>query len=60
NYSLLPIEQTFELQTGTVTSVIPYVTSESKNCLQGNNITVSEGGFTSTLDASSITTFISN
>jgi len=60
NYSLLPIEQKFELQNGTVTSVIPYVTSESKNCLQGNNITVSNGSFTATLDASSITTFVSN
>jgi glucuronoarabinoxylan endo-1,4-beta-xylanase len=54
------VSQTFSIQNGTVASFIPYVTSSIKNCVQGNDITVSSGGFTTTLDASSITTFISN
>ena len=60
NNCSLSLEQTFVLQNGTVTSVTPYVTSESKNCLQGNNITVGNDSFTATLDASSITTFVSD
>jgi len=54
------IEQSFALQNGAVTSLTPYVTSEVKNCLQGNNITVGNDNFTTALDASSITTFVSN
>jgi len=49
----------FILQGGTATSFTPYVTSSAKNCVQGNNISVSNGGFTATLGASSVTTFVS-
>jgi glucuronoarabinoxylan endo-1,4-beta-xylanase len=50
----------FVLQGGTATSFTPYVTSSSKNCLQGNNIPVSNNTFIGTLDPSSVTTFVSN
>jgi glucuronoarabinoxylan endo-1,4-beta-xylanase len=54
------IRQTFSIQNGSVTRVTPYVTSSSKNCVQENDITVSSGKFTSSLDASSVTTFVSD
>jgi glucuronoarabinoxylan endo-1,4-beta-xylanase len=54
------ISQTFIIQNGTAITFTPYVTSSTKNCTQGNNITASGGIFTVTLDASSITTFVSN
>jgi glucuronoarabinoxylan endo-1,4-beta-xylanase len=50
----------FALQGGTAISFTPYVTSSTKNCLVGNDISVSNGSFTATLDASSVTTFVSN
>jgi len=50
----------FSPQGGTATSFTPYVTSSTKNCVQGNAMTVSNGSFTATLDASSVTTFVSN
>jgi glucuronoarabinoxylan endo-1,4-beta-xylanase len=50
----------FSPQGGTATSFTPYVTSSTKNCVQGNAMTVSNGSFTATLDASSVTTFASN
>jgi len=54
------LSQTFTIQSGTVSSLTPYVTSSVKNCVEGNNIAVSNGGFTVTLDASSVTTLVSN
>lgn len=62
NNSSTTVEQTFALQQQTelnTTAFIPYVTSESKNCMQGNNIAVNGNSFTAVLEASSITTFIS-
>ncbi len=50
----------FALQGGTASSFTPYVTSGTKNCLQGSTLNVSNGSFTGTLDASSVTTFVSN
>jgi glucuronoarabinoxylan endo-1,4-beta-xylanase len=50
----------FILQGGAATSFTPYVTSSTENCVQGNSIMVSSGSFTATLEASSITTFVSN
>ena len=50
----------FLLQGGTASSVTPYVTSNAENCVQGNNITISNSSFTATLEASSVTTFVSN
>jgi glucuronoarabinoxylan endo-1,4-beta-xylanase len=52
--------QSFTLENGTATSFTPCVTSSSKNCVQGNSLTVTNGSFTATLDGSSITTFVSN
>ncbi len=50
----------FALQGGTASSFTPYVTSSTKNCVQGSALNVSNGSFTGTLDASSVTTFVSN
>jgi glucuronoarabinoxylan endo-1,4-beta-xylanase len=60
NYRSPSIEQTFILQNGTVAGFTPYVTSGTKNCVREDNITVSNGHFTATLDQESVTTFVSN
>lgn len=54
------IEQAFSILSGSVTTMTPYVTSSTKNCDKGNDITISSGKFSSPLDAYSITTFVSN
>ena len=54
------ISQTFILQNGAATVFTPYVTSSSQNCTQRNDILISSGSFIATLDASSITTFVSD
>lgn len=54
------VEQAFVLQNGTAAKFTPYVTSETKDCNQENDIAVSNGSFTVTLDGSSITTFVSD
>ncbi len=62
NNNLSTVEQTFTLQKeGGVNAAlfIPYVTSETKNCLQGSNINLNNNSLTVVLDASSITTFVS-
>ncbi len=59
NTSSLDKEQVFTLKNGTAETFIPYVTSESKDCVEENAIAVADAGFTVTLDASSITTFVS-
>jgi glucuronoarabinoxylan endo-1,4-beta-xylanase len=59
NRGTVPLEQEFSLTGGTMTSFNPYTTSHVKNCLQGNSITVTKGGFAVALDPSSITTFVS-
>jgi glucuronoarabinoxylan endo-1,4-beta-xylanase len=53
-------EQSFFLNNGTAAKFTPYVTSETKNCIQESDISVSDGSFTAILDGSSITTFVSN
>jgi len=58
NINLSAIEQTFVIQNGTVSNVTPYVTSSAKSCVEENNVTVSNGIFTATLDALSVTTFV--
>ncbi len=50
----------FTVQGGTASSYTPYVTSSTENCLQGNNIALSNGSFITTLGPSSVTTFVSN
>jgi glucuronoarabinoxylan endo-1,4-beta-xylanase len=59
NYSSAAIDQTFKIENGTVTHFTPYVTSETKNCLQEDDLLVANNYFTATLDRSSITTFVS-
>jgi glucuronoarabinoxylan endo-1,4-beta-xylanase len=54
------ISQTFVIQNGTATSVTPYVTSSTRDCAQGSAVNVVGGTFTATLDAQSVTTFVSN
>ncbi len=51
--------QSFTLQNGNVELFIPYVTSETKNCSRENDILVSDGSFSASLEGSSITTFMS-
>jgi len=60
NYFSTSKDLTVELQGGTVPAFTPYVTSQTKNCNQESNISVSINSFTATLDASSITTFVSD
>jgi glucuronoarabinoxylan endo-1,4-beta-xylanase len=62
NNSSSTVEQTFTLQkqAGVSAAVfIPYVTSETKNCVQQSSIAVKDNSLTVVLDASSITTFVS-
>ena len=54
------IGQTFTIRNGTDYRFIPYVTSRTKNCIQGNAVFGSNGSFTTTLESSSVTTFVSN
>lgn len=54
------ISQTFAVQNGSSNSYTPYVTSTTQNCEQGKGISASGGIFTTTLDPSSVTTFVSN
>ena len=54
------IDQTFAIRNGTVSSFMPFVTSSTKNCIQGNTIPALKGGFTAPLEPSSVTTFVSN
>jgi len=51
--------QTFVFQNGLVEIVRPYVTSETKNCNRESWILVANDSLTVTLDAESITTFVS-
>jgi glucuronoarabinoxylan endo-1,4-beta-xylanase len=55
-----PVQQVFSLMNGSITSFTSYTTSTSKNCAVGSTIAVTNGSFIATLDASSITTFVSN
>jgi glucuronoarabinoxylan endo-1,4-beta-xylanase len=59
NYFPPAIDQTFVIRDGTVTSFTPFVTSETENCEREAVIPVSDGSFTATLDAESVTTFVS-
>jgi glucuronoarabinoxylan endo-1,4-beta-xylanase len=54
-------EQTFQIQDiSTNVALTPYVTSETKNCEEENQIWVQNGQFTVTLDVSSVTTLVAN
>lgn len=60
NQSAQDVEQTFRLRHGDAARFTPYVTSRVKNCVQESEVEVSRKLFTATLEASSITTFVSN
>jgi glucuronoarabinoxylan endo-1,4-beta-xylanase len=60
NTNSSPIEQAFSITGGRMTIFIPYTTSVSKNCEQGDAVSVTNGSCTVTLDPSSVTTFVSN
>jgi glucuronoarabinoxylan endo-1,4-beta-xylanase len=53
------VEQTFRLEEGGVSGFTPYVTSNSKNCVQQSDISLTNNTFSTTLEPSSITTFVS-
>jgi len=54
-------ETVFRIQNeNTLTTLTPYTTSESKNCEQGNAVSVTDGNFTFTMEPLSITTFVSD
>ncbi len=52
-------EQPIEIPGSGATGFTPYVTSRGKNCAAGGLLSVSGGTFTAVLEASSITTFVS-
>ncbi len=60
NMNSYPTLQPFSLMNSSVASFTPYVTSSTENRLQGNIVGVSNGSFTAALEASSITTYVSN
>ncbi len=52
-------QQGFAVANGGMTSFATYTTSQTKNCVQGSDIPVTNGRFAVSLDPSSITTFVS-
>ena len=52
--------QSFSITNGSATLFTPYITSSTKKCTQGSDISVSNGSFSTKLDPSSVTTFVSN
>jgi len=54
------IQQTFTIPDGNITALTPYTTSRTKNCEQAGDVTVTNGSVTVTVEASSITTFVSH
>ncbi|MDZ7724124.1 MAG: FlgD immunoglobulin-like domain containing protein [candidate division KSB1 bacterium] len=59
NRSSSPVDQTFVVENGTTTRFTPTITSYSKDCRQEQDITATDGMFRVSLDASSVTTFVS-
>jgi len=53
-----PIYQTFTILNGNVDSVLPYTTTNLKNCTAGSTVTLENNSFTVLLEPSSITTFV--
>ena len=58
NMSSSAVSQTFVIPHSNGAVFTPYVTSSSMNCAEGYLIVVSGLTFTSVLDASSVTTFV--
>jgi len=55
-----PLEVAFKMQNGAVNSFSTYTTSATKSVVQGNDVDVIDNGIIFNLEASSITTFVSN
>ena len=53
------VSQIFTVPNGTATVYESYVTSGTKNCVEGDDLVVSRGNLTATLAPSSVTTFVS-
>jgi glucuronoarabinoxylan endo-1,4-beta-xylanase len=60
NTGSTPAQCAFRMTNGTRTTYTPYTTSETKNCEQGTLFYVTDGGFVFNVEASCITTFVSN
>jgi glucuronoarabinoxylan endo-1,4-beta-xylanase len=60
NTATSSVNQTISFSGGTVSSVTPYQTSSSQSMAQLSSIGVSNGAFTATLPAQSVTTFVGN
>ena len=60
NVTHAAIDQVFQIRNASVSTVTPYVTSETENCVQRSVLAVSNARLSVTLDAESITTFVSN
>ena len=58
NMASSPLNMTFSLVNGTANAFSSFVTSGTENCLEEADYTVSKGGFTATMEASSVTTFV--
>ena len=59
NISTSALQQAFSVTNGSMTSFAMYTTSQTKNCVEGVDIPVTNGSFAVSLDPSSITTFVS-
>jgi len=59
NYNYQSIDQAFKIENSTVANFIPYVTSESKNATQEDDIAMLHGFLTVALEPRSVTTFVS-
>jgi glucuronoarabinoxylan endo-1,4-beta-xylanase len=59
NRATTGLEQAFVIHNGNVNTFMSYSTSSTKNCVKGSDISILNGKFTVTLDASSVTTFVS-
>lgn len=60
NSGSTPAQCAFRLNNGTNVTFTPYTTSAAKNCHEGEAFDVTDGTVFLTLEASSITTFVSN
>ncbi|HLG40918.1 MAG TPA: glucuronoxylanase, partial [Chitinophagaceae bacterium] len=58
NTGAADVKQTISFQGASATSVVPYLTSSSKNAEQGSAVTVTGNNFTYTIPSGSIVTFV--
>jgi glucuronoarabinoxylan endo-1,4-beta-xylanase len=55
-----PLEVAFRIENGTISNFSTYTTTQFQNCVQGDDVDVIDNRFAFNLEASSITTFVSN